>query len=646
MYATTHIAIMELTEISVFCHLDKPPKTSIHHLVPFMVNPTTNERIVSRHVNVDTIPDWVVHPKSSNVRFQYNIKNTSGLHLQVVECSYNVSTNVLACIGIQLRNKDAFLNCIDELLCIVGSKPTKEQDILYKARGFINISRPWDRDLFAYIVTTDPRLWDSMSINELSCTLSDKKLLPVLINVTQNQSLIGLNDIRAVVNISDTADHIVLKLSKLPGPDIGHMVMSLFQRALDIYECTYDNVVSDRLEPYAPDAAPDDNRAAIGISALRRALPELFINNYTRECPILPLMVPSDLAFTLKDAIFYPKQDAKYGRYYVAPKGYFVGLKQNRLRNKHIFPYLVTCYMSNHMKRPNSDTYNYFINNADTIRPKRNYMENRMIPRSLIGMDQWYTRVGAGIHPGSFITALERATCTVVDRASLAWAPHLVKQELWETDDEEIMNTLRDNTAYISGSLMFRLFEELLGICIHVIKVNNGCFEILPRHVHPYVWYPPFNEHSAHVVIFENIKTTYGNKRRFHEVLMRRSDQCMRFQSDDKIVASIIEKKHALSVRPDKHLASVAQLLDEHGKCRILKVDDTLLPTFDRPLTVPIMEAPVCFYNTHMRKMNDIKARMGIPQVDLSKLSTRHVIYFPNDASFRAWIHRESTNST
>ena len=138
---------------------------------------------------------------------------------------------------------------------------------------------------------------------------------------------------------------------------------------------------------------------------------------YTRECPILPVMVPSDMAFTLKDAIFYPKEDAKYGRYYVAPKGYFVGLKQNRLRNKHMFPYLVTCYMSNHMKRPNSDTYNYYINNADTIRPKRNYMENRMIPRSLIGMDQWYTRVGAGIHPGSFITALEKATCTVVDRS-------------------------------------------------------------------------------------------------------------------------------------------------------------------------------------------------------------------------------------
>ena len=192
---------------------------------------------------------------------------------------------------------------------------------------------------------------------------------------------------------------------------------------------------------------------------------------------------------------------------------------------------------------------------------------------------------------------------------------------------------------------MFRFFEELLGICIHVIKVHNGRFEMLPRYVHPYVWYPPF-ENSAHVVIFENIKTTYGNKRRFHEVLMRRSDQCMRFQSDDKIVASIIEKKHALSVRPDKHLASAAQLLDEHGKCRIVKVDETLLPTFDRPLTVPIMEAPVCFYNTHMRKMNDIKARMGISPVDLSKLSTKHVIYFPNDASFRAWIHRESTNST
>ena len=627
--------MMELTEVSVFFHLDKPPNTSVHPLVPFMVNPTTNERIVSRHVNVDTIPDWVVHPKSSNVRFQYSIQDT-----QVVECSYNVSTNVLACLGIQYRNKDAFLNSIDELFCIVGSKPTKQQDILYKARGVLKISRPWDRDLFAYIVTTDARLWDFMSINELSCTLSDKKMLPVLINVTQNKSKIYF-DIRAVVNISDTADHIVLRLSKLPDARIGHMAMCLFKRALHIYQCTYDNELSNRwVSPYAPDAAPE---AAIGISALRKALPELFINNYTRECPILPVMVPSDLAST--DAIFYPKDDAKYGRYYEAPKGYFVGLKQNRLRNKHIFPYLVTCYMSNHMKRPNSDTYNYFINNADTIRPKRNYMENRMIPRSLIGMDQWYTRVGAGIDPGSFITALERATCTVVDRASLAWAPHLVKQELWETDDEEIMKTLRDKNAYLSGSMMFRYFEELLGICIHVILVHNGRFEMLPRHVHPYVWYP---EKSAHVVIFENIKTTYGNKRRFHEVLMRRSDQCMRFQSDDKIIASIIEQKHVLSVRPDKQLENkCAQLLDDHGKCRIVKVDETLSPTFDRPLPVPIMEAPVCFYNTHMRKMNDIKARMGIPQVDLSKSSTTHVIYFPNDESFRAWtLLRESTNST
>ena len=117
----------------------------------------------------------------------------------------------------------------------MGSKPTKEQDILYKARGIYKHLEALGSRLVC-LHCNDRILGYGIlcPLNELSCTLSDKKLLTVLINVTQNQSLIDFNDIRAVVNISDTADHIVLKLSKLPGPDIGHMVMSLFQCALDI----------------------------------------------------------------------------------------------------------------------------------------------------------------------------------------------------------------------------------------------------------------------------------------------------------------------------------------------------------------------------------------------------------------------------
>ncbi len=58
---------------------------------------------------------------------------------------------------------------------------------------------------------------------------------------------------------------------------------------------------------------------------------------------------------------------------------------------------------------------------------------------------------------------------------------------------------------------------------------------------------------------------------------------------------------------------------------------------YTRPLAVPVTPEPTCFLDSHVRKMNEAKRDMGLPQVDLSKRSNNDVLYFPNDASYNVF---------
>ena len=369
-----------------------------------------------------------------------------------------------------------------------------------------------------------------------------------------------------------------------------------------------------------------------GIEDLRNEVPDLFVNNYTRECPVLPIIVSPDIAREL-DArgarvIYY------YGKYYVAPEGYFVGLKLNRLNNKHKYTHLVSCYMSDHMRRPNSDTYRYFIDGNVRVK-KTSY---RPVPRSIYTSDSAYYRVRVE----SLVKALEMVTGAEGIRGFMEanQSTQVVKQEMWDEEDSNIVAAIKGyNNCDLS--LMYRCFEELLRISIHVVVVTNGRFgTLLPRHVEPYIWEPPYPDH---IVVFENTRITYGKRHTFYEVLMRKDTKRMLLDVTDDIVGSIISDKLGMSLRPSPCIPDVvAQLIDDNGKCRAVKTrKNDYIHTFTRPLNLPSMPVPACFFDAHTDKMNQIKSVIGVQPLDRLKTSTKDFKYFPNDRSFREWLSLE-----
>ena len=709
-----------ITEVSVSLKLLKDPKTPVNDAIPFMVdtrNSKTIERVLPRRdsdaqvYESNDVPDWITRPKANCLRFTL-AKDEENEIYQDVECTYNVITG-LTFHGIKYNNiQDYGSKYITKILKILdttaldNSKTTR-----YKATAKIYISVPFDKDLLADIIMNDYRLSNTMALCEKTSTLGDRRLFSVAVSLYEYDSSYARVALAEKYVNDDDKTEIIAMISKLPNEELSEYVENTIKHAFELYEIAYSDInhekyVEDNEGSYASSIAE-------GIKQLRKELPELFVNNYTRECPILPVMVSEEETHLLRSkgirVILYPyPDDPKYSRYYTAQPtlqnsehysdttcpsestGYYVGLKRNRLSNRNLFPCLVTCYLLDHMKRVGSETYKYY-NKSDADVQLLQKDKLRPVPKSIAllysnnPLDTSYHRKKAV----SFISALEQSTGTTIK--VFDWCPQVTKQEMWDKSDTEIMNIIMNNSCYGHGSSVYRYFEEMLKVSIHVVVIRDGKFEpLIPRHKQVYIWDAPYTEH---VVIFETFKTTYGNTSCLYEYLVKvsrpssangnkRNVEHHKFHSEDSMIRSILLQKSSESTRighysdtlcnltqlskyaglesevceisescpPSESVFSHGrivnsydgakeQLLDNWGKCReITMYDGSKIQTFTRPLTVPVTPDPTCFFDSHIRKMNKIKFEMNVELIDLSKRSTTKIIYFPNNESFWYWM--------
>jgi hypothetical protein len=294
------------------------------------------------------------------------------------------------------------------------------------------------------------------------------------------------------------------------------------------------------------------------------------------------------------------------------------------------------------MLRKGSDTYTYYIGDGE----KGRKVLHRPVPRSMgYGVLAGYDRKRAS----SFVNALEIAVGKSIYLNNLPYFPQVARQEMWNESDEYIMDTILSNRCC---SLAYRYFEELLEVSIHVVVISNGMLEpLVAALAHDrkqgdkrmrddvYLWEPPYRRH---VVIFETVKKTYGNTELLYDVLTKNNRTAM-FDIEEPAVASIVDQSIAVSVRPEPVQCEGAsrQLIDERGRCRTVELGDGgCIEVLTRPLTIPVMPSPVCFFDLHVQKMNDVRTSVGVPTVDLYKRSTNRMLYFPNNASFSFWIRR------
>ena len=665
---------MKITEITVLCKLKKHPTIPINKRCIFAVFEDGERAIAKSEINTINkqkclsltkgvcaqIPYWVFESKVVP-KFLYDISKSDNIlpNAKVeIECTYYKKTMTLKCTGIRDIFVEMFENASEEMFQMLGTSWT-EYRVLYKVSLEIKTKRKWDCNIMAEVITNCNKVSRHVSINEVSNTIGNKRMFPVIINIG---SEIVKGVIMSDVNPRKAAPSLFggvckVKLAKLSDPEDAEKVFSGLKEVFSIYEEMYDKI-RESFKPHKEgvlykdedeDEDKDEDKEKIvleGISALRAAVPELFVSNYTRECPRLPILISEIVAKNIIAeggmAIQYPKED---GQWYTAPEGLFVGLKNNRLSNNIEYPYLVTCYVSDHMKREKSKTYEYYTDIQKTYQSKK-----RPLPRMISMINSDYCRIKLGC---DIIEVLELALDTKIDRYNLPQVPQLVKQELWDVDDKKIMEAISQTSAqgrcghggFLSGSLTFRYFEELLKVSIHVIVINEGVFEpLIPRHEGEYIWSPPYDKN---IVLFENNKTTYREGDNFYEILMKREksapslrkDMCKVFESDNEIVEYIVSQKKEDSVSVQEVSDdALEQVIDIEGKCRIVKTPQGDIEVLTRPLCLPVTEGKNCFFHSYTKKMNEVLEKLGLCTKDSRKTSTEHIKYFSNERSFQEWL--------
>lgn len=623
---------LKITEVSVSYILTDNINVTINDDIPFLVDtrPKSIQRIISKHN--DIIPDWISKPKENSLKFIYKFR------LQQVECLYNPVKNMITLYKIKYENYDK-LN--DKLLFdAINAQPIKKYEIRFKATGQLALVRPWNKNIMADIIMNDPEIFSILALREKTHTINASRFFSVSVDTNMQP-----NHVRVTLTSNASTKKLIITMSKLSNPDVAYTVMSILQKLLIAYNSQYDDLWEEYAE-FSDSHSTSPKRASTQINEirnLRSKVPELFINNYTRECPILPILVDNledveSLKEKNQSIILYPPT-GQYSRYYTAPEDYYVGLKKNRLKNNDLFPYLVTCYKSDHMARTSSITYKYYVGSNELHRQRSSIQ----VPRSLMSRNNSYCR--KKIPNNSFIAALETALHITIETSVLPSCPQITKQELWDLSDDQIMDVVKNKETdiYTIGSCVFRYFEELFKISIHVVPINNGHITtLIPRHKDVYIWTEPYDKH---VVIFENIRKIYNKTVCVYDILTKNNKQTI-FNKDDDIVSSILSQKRSQSIVPTNVQKVSYQIIDEQGKCRqVITEDKKEQNIYTRPLTVPLLTNK-CFIEDHVQKMNILKTQFSIPIIDLNKHSTYHIKYFPNDQSYQYWYHVCRTENT
>ena len=589
----SRLSDITITEVSLSFEVTVFPQMCVNVQIPYAVSTLGAETERAIRADEEDIKAWIKDPQPDTMRFVYSSP------LQDVECSYSNIRSSMTLYGIKYKNIELFSGYVNNLLILLETESVGMSTTRYKAVAKREMRTEWNQHVLADIITNDPDMAQVIAVCERTSTLCERRLFSV--------AIASDNMMTCRVALTHRGNIVHAMMSKLSDEEDATYAANVLERLFLLYEEKMHKSATLSVSGHPAKATSE-------IEALRNVFSELFVNNYTRECPVLPIILSAEEAERVRhthNVIEY------FGMYFTAPEGYFVGLKRNRLSNRDVFPCLVTCYLHDHMLRRESETFKYY--NSSLI-SGRESNKKRPLPKCI--QDPNYHRIKAD----SFVDAVESATR--VKMSQFQWYPHIAKQELWDKPDDDIMETIR----YGPGSLAFRYFEEAFRVSIHVVVIKDGNFEsLVPPHRGKYVWSPP---HPLHVVIFETYRTTYGEKHCSYDYLTKGEETL--FDEHDSVVKDLTAQKNACSIRPvplDENTIS-EQVIDRNGKCSLVVTENGSVATYTRPLAVPVTCEPMCFFDRHIRKLNKVKLEMGLKPVSASKRSTNDILYFPNDESY------------
>lgn len=258
------------------------------------------------------------------------------------------------------------------------------------------------------------------------------------------------------------------------------------------------------------------------IRRLQEQAPELFVLNYARrcQCPLQPIIVDEEEAeawkqrrvgptFQERQIMPFPKDNPRWN--FVCPddNNPFPGVKLNHdLPNRDRFPYVPCCFKKDQMTQGVNSHYRDYVENKTPDRRIGAKAEKKIstrkilvpdkvafLPRAVENIVKRYSdeyvdmvRYGIIYTPNSLLhcvcTAiddpnylaqpsdeLKEAYVTRIRQHMLATIrPSLLKQELYDYTDEEIINLFRDNSKFLDPALFYRAVEETFNINIYVFS--------------------------------------------------------------------------------------------------------------------------------------------------------------------------------
>lgn len=256
------------------------------------------------------------------------------------------------------------------------------------------------------------------------------------------------------------------------------------------------------------------------IDQLRVAAPDLFVKGYPRRCQaaLHPIIVPPEEVEAwrqrrvgpnqeLRQVMPFPKDNPQW--YFVCPNDEhpYPGVKLNKtLENKEQYPYIPCCGERDQMTEGANSKYQAYLEGrpigegvgakADKKPVTRKILSpNRVgfLPESIEKIVKHYSkdyvdmvRFGIQYTPNSFL----HCVCTAIDEPNyfrlnsfddreayvtrirqhmltMIRAP-LLKQEMYDYSDQEIMDFMSDNNKFLDPSLFYRAIEEIFNINVYV----------------------------------------------------------------------------------------------------------------------------------------------------------------------------------
>jgi hypothetical protein len=502
--------------------------------------------------------------------------------------------------------------------------------------------------------------------------------------------------------LRNVGDWYILCRMRTRGEDEAKSMQLLLSKILSVYNDEHDELVEEYklnigslfVPMLCSGAATKRIRKIKGLKGLRAVEPEIFYPTFTRKCTNPPIIVNSGDDTKNQVMLFPTKGEVGRDGGQITPRLYtcvsdshkYIGLRDNDLPNKDLFPYVPCCFARDQFSRSGSGYRAYFFDEVPHEKKKvrieePQHIEEYQIRREGVIIEKpvqiEFEEIGENL-PGHLSTLpplIERffqlllmnpmkkfEKCSVRGTKysaieAILFARGIIKfrkmrpstlnnkvgheaqkllknldtfamaakQELYDTSLEEIKHLLSQN---ILPSMFVRVLEILLDCNIFVFT-NFGM--LTPPHSRMYVKFRPSRETFF---LFENsngftdiigIRDTYGSADSFKMVFGPNDDITKQVFNVFRRMSLAYSDMQEIPILKLSRMNVTDQVIDSHGKCRIIVVDGKITMIPELPLPPFAAKSAVQLPRTSVDVIQTLKNCNIIEKRVLGKI-TREVI--------------------